>query len=107
MVMHGGAGDLISVSVPGGQCAKITALMVVPGIIFHMIWLDLGLIVGTRMAWGGSAMTRGACALQSLLENRVMTIPERESKAHAPLVIADPPQAILVPTISPRSSHIM
>ena len=50
--------------------------------------------------WSGQAK-------QSLLENRVMTIPERESKAHAPLVIADPPQTILVPTISPRSSHIM
>src|SRR5256885_1838550 len=102
MVMHGGAGDLISVSVPGGQCAKITALMVVPGIIFHMIWLDLGLIVGTRMAWGGSAMTRGACALLSR-SGMVMTLFSRsDCKAHAPLVIADPPQAILVPTISPR-----
>ena len=51
----GSAGARISASVPGGRCAKTTALTATHGNTFHMTMPVRVRIVGTKTAWRASA----------------------------------------------------
>src|SRR5260370_7916754 len=44
---------------------------------------------------------------QPLLEYGILAIPQSQGKAHAPLIVADTRQAILVPAIGARARRVM
>src|ERR1700732_3866017 len=46
-------------------------------------------------------------AEQPLLQDRVLAIPQRNSKAQPLVVVADPSKAVLAPVISPRAGLIV
>src|SRR5258708_829117 len=44
---------------------------------------------------------------QALLENRILPVPDPQSKAHPPLPVADAQQAVLAPPVSPAARVVM